>query len=133
MNYLSKYWENNIPTFDPNYFRDHPQGNYFGCEYWAFASKIFQPSCSFATSPFIWNLPHRLSSSDYSSLIQQIGKGLDEIVETLIGDNPTALKWSTKEHCVFHTYFDYMEYAEVDSNGTISTFRKKERYGKFVN
>ena len=130
MNYLTKYWSDNIPTFDPNYFRDHPQGNSFRCDYWAFASKIFQASSYHQSFSFASELPLRLSNSEYEARYQKMGIGFDEIVDTIVGEDPNSVKWGTKEYCIFHTYFDYMQYISLGNN---ELFWQKERYGKFVN
>jgi hypothetical protein len=130
MNYLMKYWPNNLPTFDPSYFRNYPNRNYIGHEFWSFSSKIFQSSSTYQSISLLRYLPYELSMLEYDTLLEKIGQRLDEIVDTVVGDNPFLLKMATKENCIFHTYFDYTEYFDTNINGC---FKRLERYGKFVN
>ena len=130
MNYLMKYWTSNLPTFDPNYFRKYPSGNYIGHDFWSFSSKIFQASGTYQSSSLLRHLPYELSMIEHNALLEKVGQSLDEIIDPVIGDNPFLLKMATRENCIFHTYFDYMEYFDTNIN---DCFKRLERYGKFVN
>ena len=133
MNYLTKYWQNNLSTFQWDYFVKYPQGNYIGCEHWAFASRLFRVSSSWQSVGFSSRLPRILSDQDYEAMRHQVGRDFDEVVDTVTvveGADQNVVKSLKKEHCIFHTYFDYMSYASIDGSGT---FRQKERYGRFVN
>jgi hypothetical protein len=131
MNYLTKYRPDNEPTYNPDYFRDHPASNsvYVGCNYWEATSKIFKSSCIY-TAPFDWKpLPMTLSRDEYELLSRSEG-GLGAIPEIADDGDPLIRKLNMQEHCIFHTYFDYVE--RIDS--TINqSFMTKERFGKFVN
>lgn len=128
MNYLTKYWTDNIPTFDSDYFTKHPAGNYHGCEFWSFDSKVFKPTVSMQSMQFSNQMPSYLSNEDFDSRYKDVK--FDEIIDKSYCEDKYLLKFSNKENCLFHLYFGYFQYYNFPTQTTIW---KKEYFGKFSN
>jgi hypothetical protein len=130
MNYLMKYWTDNIPVCDPNYFREHPDRTYSGHNFWGFPSKIYQTSCANQPILFSLQLPYELSIAEHAALLKTFDQRIDEMTTIFEGDDTLLSKMDIKENCIFHTYFDYMECFSLRTN---SRCKQLQYYGKFVN